>query len=48
VRSIDLSPDPGAKQGIGPDALAASPDGQTHDVDNALNNDVAAGWQAHA
>ena len=41
VRTIDLSPYPGAKEGSSPDALAVSPDGKTLYVANALNNDVA-------
>src|SRR5262249_15305590 len=41
VRTIDLSPYPGSKQGSSPDALAVSPDGTTLYVANAANNDVA-------
>ncbi|MBV8488363.1 MAG: beta-propeller fold lactonase family protein, partial [Planctomycetaceae bacterium] len=41
VRTIDLSPYPGAIQGSSPDALTVSPDGKTLYVANAANNDVA-------
>jgi acid phosphatase len=41
VRTIDLSPYPGSRQGSSPDALAVSPDGSTLYVANAANNDVA-------
>jgi YVTN family beta-propeller protein len=41
VRTIDLSPYLGSKEGSSPDALAVSPDGQTLYVVNALNDDVA-------
>jgi YVTN family beta-propeller protein len=41
VRTIDLSPYVGSKEGSSPDALTVSPDGTTLYVANALNNDVA-------
>jgi YVTN family beta-propeller protein len=41
VRTIDLSPYLGSREGSSPDALAVSPDGKTLYVANALNNDVA-------
>jgi YVTN family beta-propeller protein len=41
VRTIDLSPYLGAREGSSPDALAVSPDGKTLYVVNALNDDVA-------
>jgi YVTN family beta-propeller protein len=40
VRTIDLSPYPGSREGSSPDGLTVSPDGQTLYVANALNNDV--------
>ena len=41
IRTIDLAPYPGAKQGSSPNALAVSPDGNTLYVANATNNDIA-------
>src|SRR5262249_19694956 len=41
IRTIDLSPYPGSRQGSSPDALTVSPDGKTLYVANAANNDVA-------
>jgi YVTN family beta-propeller protein len=41
VRTIDLSPYLGAREGSSPDALAVSPDGQTLYVVNSLNDDIA-------
>jgi YVTN family beta-propeller protein len=41
VRTIDLSPYVGSKEGSSPAALAVSPDGKTLYVVNALNDDVA-------
>ncbi len=41
LRTIDLSPYPGAKEGSSPNALTVSPDGKTLYVANATNNDVA-------
>jgi acid phosphatase len=41
MRTIDLSPYPGARQSSSPSALAVSPDGGTLYVANAANDDVA-------
>jgi YVTN family beta-propeller protein len=41
VRTIDLTPYVGSREGSSPDALAVSPDGTTLYVVNALNDDVA-------
>jgi acid phosphatase len=41
VRTINLAPYPGAKEGSSPNALAVSPDGNLLYVANATNNDVA-------
>jgi len=41
IRTIDLSPYPGAKEGSSPNALTVSPDGKLLYVANATNNDVA-------
>jgi YVTN family beta-propeller protein len=41
VRTIDLSPYLGSKEGSSPSALAVSPDGKTLYVVNSLNDDVA-------
>jgi YVTN family beta-propeller protein len=41
LRTIDLSPYPGAKEGSSPNAIAVSPDGKTLYVANATNNDIA-------
>src|SRR5262249_7827323 len=41
VRTIDLSPYLGAREGSSPDSLAVSPDGKTLYVVNSLNDDVA-------
>lgn len=41
IRTIDLSPYPGAKEGSSPNALTVSPDGKTLYVANATNNDLA-------
>jgi YVTN family beta-propeller protein len=41
VRTIDLTPYVGSREGSSPDALAVSPDGKTLYVVNSLNDDVA-------
>jgi YVTN family beta-propeller protein len=41
VRTIDLSPYVGSREGSSPDSLAVSPDGKTLYVVNSLNDDVA-------
>jgi YVTN family beta-propeller protein len=41
VRTIDLKPYLGSREGSSPDALAVSPEGSTLYVANALNDDVA-------
>jgi YVTN family beta-propeller protein len=41
VRTIDLSPYLGAREGSSPDSLAVSPNGKTLYVVNSLNDDVA-------
>jgi YVTN family beta-propeller protein len=41
VRTIDLAPYRGSREGSSPDALAVAPDGKTLYVVNALNDDVA-------